>query len=44
MRTSRPAPDPDGEARMAILRALEAGEIDVAVAMERLAALDAKTG
>jgi hypothetical protein len=38
----RPAEtDPD---RMAILRALEAGEIDVATAMERLATLDGRAG
>jgi hypothetical protein len=29
---------------MAILHALEAGEIDVAAAMDRLAELDARTG
>jgi hypothetical protein len=36
----RPADEPD---RMAILRALEAGEIDVATAMDRLATLERRT-
>jgi hypothetical protein len=35
-----PGSEPDGAERMAILRALEAGELDVATAMTRLAALD----
>ena len=36
------AADPAEADRMEVLRALEAGELDVATAMERLAALDAK--
>ena len=35
------APDPSDGGRMDILRALESGELDVATAMDRLAALDA---
>jgi hypothetical protein len=35
-----PTPDPLETARLDILRALQAGEIDVATAGERLAALD----
>jgi hypothetical protein len=37
-------PEPDAGERMAILHALEAGEIDVAAALDRLAELDARTG
>jgi hypothetical protein len=37
------APDPIETERMAILRALEQGELDVPTAMDRLEALDATT-
>jgi hypothetical protein len=37
-------PDPLAEERLGILRALEGGELDVAVAMNRLAELDDREG
>jgi hypothetical protein len=41
---AEPAPDPLAEERLGILRALEAGELNVAVAMDRLAELDDREG
>jgi hypothetical protein len=42
--TDAPAPDATEAERMTILRALESGELDVATAMDRLAAIDAADG